>query len=162
MNLQEVVQVKPGEIRVTTVLGDAVDQAAPGAKVSMLGIGWNTISVARFPTIHTCAVAILVRIPWTATNQLLHLSVDDDGHSVSLQNHAIDGEMQEAMKIEAQVNVGRPPFLDPGDEQVAVLAVPLSLSLRRPGRYSLIVRIEDQEIDRISFKAVPQSPMPTA
>lgn len=128
------------------VLADAA--AAVEGKHYIHGAGWDTIFAASFPVQHpSMAVAVRLRIPWTATNQPHSLEldlVDADGASVLPDPPgAMSGD----------INVGRPPHLSAGDDQVVCLVFNLlGLQFESAGTYSVIFRIDGSEEGRQSFR----------
>jgi hypothetical protein len=130
------------------VLADAA--ATADGKHFIHGAGWDSIYAAAFPVQHPLlAVAIRLRVPWTATNQPHNLEldvVDEDGHSMLPDPPG---------SLKAEINVGRPPQLEPSQDQV----VPLTLNLRgltfnKPGGYSVVVRIDGSEEGRSPFRVL--------
>lgn len=130
----------------TMVLADAAT-AAQG-KLYIHGAGWDTLFVASFPVSHPAmSVAILLRVPWHDTNQRHQVALDvedEDGQSIlPMPPGAFQGE----------IVTGRPPTLEPGDDQLMSLALQLNtLTFNRPGRYAVIIRIDGMEAKRASFR----------
>jgi hypothetical protein len=89
---------------VTMLLCDRA-QVAEG-KLYVLGGGWNQAQAGgAFPV----EVAILVAVPWTATNEKHPFNlvlVTDDGEQVEIDENAI--------QIAGEFEVGRPPGVKPG------------------------------------------------
>ncbi len=118
-------------IEVTPVLCDAAQVDAQAGKVHMLGAGW---SVTTSPTTPSAAV-VMLGIPWDRSNRPIHVSlalVDQDGKPVTIPGP--NGQTE--VKIEADVEVGRPPGVPSGvmlDANLAPVMPPLPLE---PGRYS--------------------------
>src|ERR1700737_5514077 len=90
------------------VLADAAT-AAEG-KHYIHGAGWDTVFATAFPvTQPSLGVALRLRVPWHDTNQPTKISVDVvNADNLSILPEPIGGE----------VNVGRPPHLHVGDDQV--------------------------------------------
>jgi hypothetical protein len=130
------------------ILADAA--AAVAGKHYIHGGGWDTIQAASFPvTHHAMSAAIRLRVPWTATNQPHDLEldiVDADGQSV-LPNPP--------GPFTGQLNIGRPPHLEPGEDQVVPLVMDIrSLVFVAPGSYAAILRIGGFEAMRSPFRLV--------
>jgi hypothetical protein len=128
------------------VLADAA--AAAEGKLYIHGAGWDTLLAASFPVQHPLlAVAVRLRVPWTATNQPHSLELDimnEDGASVLPDPPGV---------LRGEINVGRPPNLGHGQDQV----VPLTFSIRlltfeRAGGYSVVFRIDGSEEARSPFR----------
>jgi hypothetical protein len=59
-------------------------------------------------------------------------------------------------RIEGVFNMGRPPTLVAGDEQVIPLAINLNgLPFEAPGRYTFVVEVDGQEVKRLPFRVQP-------
>jgi hypothetical protein len=92
-------------MEVTMLLCDRA-QVAEG-KLYVLGGGWN-LAQAGMPV--PVEVAVLVAVPWTATNEKHQFTlalVDDDGQPVGLGGGP-------AIHLEGEFEVGRPPGIKPG------------------------------------------------
>ncbi len=128
------------------VLADAAVTA--DGKHYIHGAGWDTIYAAAFPVQHPLlAVAVRLRVPWTATNQPHSLEldiVDEDGRSALPEPPGV---------LKGEINVGRPPQLQPSQDQVVPLTFNLrSLTFEKPGGYSVVVRVDGSEEGRSPFK----------
>jgi hypothetical protein len=76
-------------------------------KLYVLGGGWKIVGSPDTP--FPAALAVLLEIPWTATNERHDLQVqlvDDDGDQVSFGDIPV--------LTQAQFEVGRPPGVKPG------------------------------------------------
>lgn len=134
------------------VLADAV--AAVGGKHYIHGGGWDTLYAQSFPVVHSSmAVAIRLRVPWGDTNRpcTFELDVlDADGRSIL---PAPSGP------IRGTVNLGRPPHLTIGDDQVVPLALALNaLRFENPGLYVIVCRLDGTEAARAPFRVSQQPP----
>ena len=127
------------------VLADAA--VAVEGKHYIHGAGWDTIWVGAFPAAHPLlAVAIRLRAPWNDTNQPHELIIDvldEDGSSiVPIPPGAPRGT----------INVGRPPNIAPGADQVVPLAISLQgLAFTHPGVYSVVLRLDGADVGRAPF-----------
>lgn len=126
-------------VEITLVLCDAA-QVDPSGKVHMLGAGWANTSSPTAPS----AVVIMLGIPWDRTNQKIHVLLeltDSDGKLV-----VVPGQFGETeVKIEADVEVGRPPGVPAGVTLEANLAPSIPSLPIAPGRYSWQLRLEPGE-----------------
>lgn len=127
------------------VLADAA--VAVEGKHYIHGAGWDTIWVGAFPAAHPLvAVAIRLRVPWNDTNQPHELVIDildEDGNSIVPTPPGAP---------RGTINVGRPPNILPGADQVVPLAISLAnLTLARPGVYSVILRLDGSDVARSPF-----------
>ena len=126
-----------------------------GAKLYLMGGGWDTMNVADVPANIRIMVAAGVRVDWDETNVPvpLVLRIDDD-------------DAQEVFRINGQMNVGRPPQLLAGTSQLSQMTFAVQANLKRLGGYriTLSAGAEAGEVRRsIPFrlvKAPPQQPPP--
>ena len=106
------------------------------------------------------AIGIIVKIPWTQTNQPHSLTVeliDADGAAVPVQTGP---ETFAPFKAEMQFNVGRPPTLEVGEEQSVSLAISMpQLPFPALGSYRFVVYIDQTQMDELSFRLVSQPGM---
>jgi hypothetical protein len=113
-------------------------------KLYLQGGGWDKLTVnSGFPVTHQMGMAASFRVPWNETNQENHVEVEvvtDDGDSIA--------------KISASFTVGRPADIPAGQDQRSQIAGNLALQLPRPGTYTIIARIENQEAARTHFNVV--------
>jgi hypothetical protein len=123
------------------------------------GAGWDALVAASFPVVHPImSVAVRLRVPWTDTNQPHALELD----VVDADEHSILPE-----PLRGSVNLGRPPHLAPGSDQVLCLAHNLvGLRFERPGTYVVTFKVEGAEEVRSPFNVarlpgVPPSGMPS-
>lgn len=128
-------------IEAQLILCDAA-HADPSGKMHMLGAGWHIVSRPTPPH----AIAVMLKVPWDRTNQKIMVSLrllDDDGHDVALPS----GDAPKPLKVETEVEVGRPPGIAAGSYIPAAFAVnipPLDLS---PGRYSWHLEAAEKTLD---------------
>jgi hypothetical protein len=135
------------DFKIDAMLCDAV--AVEGGKLYMQGGGWNIVMTTEFPVkIARIGVAALVHVPYSKTNVLHRLLLqlqDDDGNRIPLGG--------EEGILEAQFNVGRPPTLQAGEEQLMPFAVNLdALSFAKPGTYSFVFTLNSDELARLTFR----------
>lgn len=141
---------------VTAFLADSVVVAE--GKLYVQGAGWNIVSAPTFPTRHNrIGIGLVIHVPYSATNQMHKLEVgiqDEDGHQVPL-GVAPDGSDAPGplFKLGGQFNVGRPPLLPPGDEQVVPLAMNIDgVLFENPGAYAVVIEINGTEVKRLRFR----------
>lgn len=112
------------------ILCDAA-QADPLGKLHMLGAGWAVTGSPTAPQ----AVAVMLKVPWDRTNQKIHVVLrllDGDGKDVHIA--APDGTEQ-TLRIESEIEVGRPPGVAHGSHIPAAFAVNIPSLPLPPGRY---------------------------
>ena len=108
-------------------------------KLYLMGGGWDRFFAATLPAQIRVAIAVGVRVGWEETNKPIAVRVwveDDDG--------------KELVRIDGQVNVGRPPNLPPGFEQLAQMCANVPVNIQAHGGYRVrIVAGEgESEIER--------------
>jgi hypothetical protein len=95
-----------------------------GSKLYLMGGGWDTFSVPEAPCQVRLGIAVGVRFGWDETNVQTPVRIvveDDDG--------------TELVKIEGQLQVGRPAQLTPGSSQLAQLAANVAVNIPAIGGY---------------------------
>jgi hypothetical protein len=144
------------------LLADSV--AIAEGKVYIQGGGWNLINVTGFPFRQDrVGLALVVKVPYTATNQEHRFRLtlqDEDGEGVILGDAppGVETEDGKIRAVEGSFNIGRPPLLPPGDEQMVPLALNLDgTTFDRPGRFGFVFEIDGSEVNRLSFR-VQQPP----
>lgn len=133
------------------VLADAV--AAAGGKHYIHGGGWDILTAGSFPVVHPAmAVAVRLRVPWGDTNRPCSFALDlldADGRSILPTPPG---------PIRGTVNLGRPPHLAIGDDQVVPLALGLNnLRFENPGLYVVVCLLDGEEAARAPFRVAPQA-----
>lgn len=108
------------------------------------------------PYLLTFALAGVVHVPFTATNtphELAFTIVTEDGHP-PLLGSAAPGEQPSASPIAGamQFNVGRPPTLGSGQEQLVPFAFSFQgLPFALPGRYLVQLTLDDDPVRGVPF-----------
>lgn len=113
-----------------------------GGKLYLMGGGWDTYGLGDVPGQIRFAIALGVRIAWDETNQPQHVVVtieDDDG--------------QVAVRIEGDLNVGRPPDLPPGASQLAQMAANVPLTVQKFGGYRARIQAGGDELS-LPFRVI--------
>jgi hypothetical protein len=141
-------------IRATMLLADSA-QAAEG-KLYILGGGWNITGPDPAPS----AIAIYVEVSWDMANMRhpwrLEL-LDSDGGSVMVPTPLGD----QALVLQGELEVGRPPGVTPGSGLGVPLAINLGpLPLAPNGRYEWRLTINGQSDEnwRLPFSTRPAHP----
>ncbi len=133
------------------------DHAQVAGKLFVSGAGidaFNMPAADPGPYVISFAIAGVVHVPWTATNQehrLQFLVMDGDGKTPEL---AVGAEVgPEGLGGEMVFNVGRPPGIPNGDEQLVPFAFQfMALPLTKIGRYSIQLLIDGSEVRNIPFR----------
>src|SRR2546426_1788194 len=146
-----------GAWEVEGFLADSVVVA--DGKLYVQGAGWNVIYTQALPMRHPrVGIGLVVRVAYTATNQVHNFTVrleDQDGTEIGLAQPPPDTEAPDGpvTRIQGQFNIGRPPFLRPGDEQLIPFAINFDgLEFERADRYSFVVEIDGEEAKRLPFR----------
>lgn len=144
-------------MEVNAFLADSAE--AVQGKIYALGIGWNTIYAENFPATHPrVAVGVTIHVPYIATNQMhnvtLHLMHQDgDRVRIGLKPGADPGSPEPIYELGGQFNVGRPPLLPAGDDQVVALAMTINgLQFDKPDMYSWIISIDGKPAKRLPMR----------
>ncbi len=148
---------------VDAFLADSV--VAAEGKLFVQGGGWNIITVPTFPVRQPrIGVGIFVHVPYTATNQMHSFSItlrDQDGNNPPIGESAPAFELPDGAELpdgkirelKGAFNVGRPPFLAPGDEQVIPIALNIDgLQFKKSDVYAVVIAIDDTEVRTLSFR----------
>jgi hypothetical protein len=136
-----------------------------GGKLFVSGAAINIVGTPTIAPPHPVQIslAMLVTIPWGATNQAHRLTVElvRDGQPAERVPLAPPDATQppgtEGL-IVAEFNAGRSPMMHPGDDTLMPVAIPLNLALPEQGDYFFVIRIADQELERVSFRVVVPQP----
>lgn len=151
-------------MQVDAFLADSADMVQ--GKIYALGIGWNNVYVAVFPAVHPrVSVAMTIHVPYTATNQM---------HSISLHLESADGERLplgetppdqpesapgQLFDLGGQFNVGRPPLLPAGDEQIVALTITINqLRLEKPDMLTWVISIDGTPEKRLPMRVHQLTP----
>jgi hypothetical protein len=154
------VAVNPMEI--DAFLADSVVVAE--GKIHALGAGWNVINARGIPTRHDrIGIGFIIRVPYTETNQehTFELRLEDaDGHRLTFgDNPQGEGRVE---GFGGRFNVGRPPNLKPGDEQVVPFALNINgLTFENDGNYRFVIAIDGEDTKELPFRVtLIQQPKP--
>lgn len=112
------------------LLADHADIA--GGKLYVNGGGWDRYALPQVPGPVRLAVATGIRIGWEETNKPIPVAMvveDDDGRQL--------------MRIDAVVNVGRPPQLPAGSSQLAQVAANAHFQAPHYGGYRVQISAGD-------------------
>ncbi|MGH3991103.1 MAG: DUF6941 family protein [Pseudonocardiaceae bacterium] len=126
-------------LEVQLILCDAA-QADPGGKLHMLGAGWSVTTTPTGPH----AVAIMVKVPWDRANEKIHGAltlVDSDGRPLELPTPS---GTPTTVVMEFDLEVGRPPGLEPGSMIDAAMAFNVGPLPVPSGRYQWRLDLGDQ------------------
>jgi hypothetical protein len=130
-------------------------------KLYLQGGAWYLVSAPALPLrIPRIGLGISIRVAWTDTNQPHSFEVrlqDADGHILALGD-APPGSGPEDGKIRrigSDFNVGRPAFLQPGDDQLIPLAMNIDgLVFEKAGRYEFVITIDGEDVKRLPMRIV--------
>lgn len=127
-----------------------------GGKLFISGANIDRIRVSpnvQPPYVMSFAVAGIVRVPWGATNQQHDLSfrlLTEDGQNPALPE--AENVSKSAVGGDFRFNVGRPPTLASGDEQLLPFAFSFNgLPLMQTGRFIVILSMDGPEVRRLRF-----------
>lgn len=143
-------------------LADSV--VAAEGKLYVQGGGWNQVNAPALPfRMPRCGIAMLVHVPYTGTNQPHKFDIrlkDADGEDVPLGDAppgvTADGKIR---RVSGEFNMGRPPTVQPGDEQLAVFAINFDgLVFEQPNRYEFVIELDGTPVKNLGFRVlqIPQ------
>ena len=145
-------------MRVTLLLADSAQEV--GGKLYILGGGWS-ITAPGTPS----AIALKFEVPWDRANQRHTIELElmtEDGDAVLVPGP--DGEPI-PLRIEGQLEVGRPAGLKPGtpiDAAMAISLGPLPLEPDRRYQWRLSIDGEHDEDWILGFSTRPAASPRTA
>ncbi len=116
------------------------------------GGGWTEhhrrIQPGGTPPVSHFGVGVSVLIPWHETNEPHRLAIlieNEDATTI-------------VAKVDAALNVGRPPALPPGTAQHAVIGLSVETVFPGPGGYRVVARLdEDKDVKRWPFRVHDRS-----
>lgn len=128
-------------------------------KLYAQGVGWNMILPQTLPHRQPrIGIGMLIRVPYTATNQphRFVLRVDDqDGNALPIGDAPAGTETPDGKvrRIEGEFNMGRPPTISPGDEQIVPLAVNIDgMVFEDAGAYRFVLEVDGTEVKSLPFR----------
>ncbi len=165
--LNQTIQRRTIVMDVEAFLADSVTNAE--GKLYVLGAAWNILHTQALPFRQArIGIGLIFRVPYTATNQIHRFEVylvGADGQEVPLGDappgiEASDGKIR---RLGGQFNVGRPPIVQPGDEQLVAVAMNLDgLEFSRADSYSFKIELDGTVVNVLPFRvnhAVQPAPM---
>ncbi len=154
-------------MQVDAILADSVVVAEN--KLYIQGGGWDSIFTSAVPFRQPrVGLGMVISIPWTATNEMHTFSikiVDMDGRGIPLSDAppGVEAPSGKAYELRGQFNLGRPPFLGPGDSQLIPVAVNIDgLEFTQATTYSVLIEVDGTEMKRlpIRIRSTVQMPRP--
>lgn len=112
-------------------------------KLYLMGGGWDSLTVPAVPHEYRLALAVAFSVPWNETNRQHNIEIevsDQDGASL--------------VKIEGQIEVGRPPGIPVGHTQRIQMGVSLGTTLKSLGTYEVSAGVQGGERRRTTFNVV--------
>ena len=113
-------------------------------KLYAMGAGWNVLRFPELPQEWRFSVAIGVDVAWDETNQRRGMAVvveDPDG-------------AQLGDELSMEVEAGRPPGLQAGQDQRMVIAINVGATFETAGPHAVVIRSGDEELERSRFYVV--------
>ncbi|PJJ65366.1 DUF6941 family protein [Compostimonas suwonensis] len=152
------------DMEIDAFLADSAESVQ--GKIYALGIGWNTVFAPQFPATHPrVALGVTVHVPYTATNAPHALTVslvDEDGTKQMLgRAPSSTGEPRPVFDLTANFNVGRPPMLPEGDEQIVAMAMVIDqMSFSRPEMLAWVFEVDGVELKRLPMRVAQLAQQP--
>lgn len=135
-----------------------------GGKLNVVGAGVNLIGTPKVEPPHPIGIfaAVLVSVPWQAHNQAHKLRVsleDSDGTALRIADHTPGFPIadEDVGSVVAQFNVGRAPIMQPGDDSLVPLAVPLQVEVPSLGAYRVVVQVDGTQLAVARFRVLQTS-----
>ncbi len=114
------------------------------------GAGWTEIQQQGGPQpgqsgpVHF-GIGVSILVGWNETNRRFPLKIE-----------LVHEDGDELMRLDAQVEAGRPPGLPPGSDLRSVLAIGAEAQFPNPGRYELRAEL-DGKVRSVAFRVHPPS-----
>jgi hypothetical protein len=144
-------------MEVDAFLADSV--VSVEGKLYVQGAAWNVLNVTKLPARQSrIGIGIIIHVPYTATNQLHTFEVyllDADDKELPLGDAPPEADEPDGKirRLGAQFNVGRPPTLQPGDEQLVALAVNLDgLEFDRADAFRFVIELDGSREKFLPFR----------
>lgn len=99
-------------------------------KVYLMGGGWDNLTVEALPKPFRLALAVAFSVPWNETNKV---------HTLEIELRTEDGAS--LVRVEGQLEVGRPPGIRPGQRQRIQIAATVDLIFESLGTYEVIAGV---------------------
>lgn len=104
-------------------------------------------------------ITILITVPWQAHNQahkIVISLVDADGQKVGLGQPLPGTQIApgDEGSVVGQFNAGRAAAMEPGDESILPMAIPMQLQVPHLGVYRVILDIDGTEIASARFRVL--------
>lgn len=146
-------------LEVNAFLADSVTTAE--GKIYAHGVGWNLLMATVLPVQHSrIGVGILIRVPWTSTNQSHEMQLrleDADGCALPLTDKPEGEPGEKAYKVGTNFNVGRPPYLAPGEDQIVPMSINIDgLRFEKAERYRFVISIDGTDVKNLPLRVVAQ------
>jgi hypothetical protein len=141
-----------------------------GGKLFINGAGVSLLATPTTEPPHpiNVALAMVVTIPWTATNQQHRLTVelmydagDGPGRRIGLNDQLGPGQTEDDRGIIfALFNAGRAPHMVAGEETMMPVAIPLGGSPSTTWVLLFDIQIDGSSEARVSFRVLSPTQMP--
>jgi hypothetical protein len=160
--------METGTLSVQAMLCDYAQVSGGKLFVSGAGVGLVGTSSAAPPHPVNFALALLVHIPWNATNHEHKLEIElisdtQKGPERVEINQLLPPNTPESEKgkIFAVFNAGRAPTMQVGEETLMPVALPMvGLPLPAIGSYFFSIGIDGTALERVSFRVASVMNMP--
>ncbi len=144
-------------MEVDAFLADSV--VSVEGKLYVQGAAWNILNTVNMPARQPrIGIGVIIHVPYTATNQLHKFEIyllDADDNELPLGDSPPEAEESNGKirRLGGQFNVGRPPTLQPGDEQLVALALNLDgLQFDRADSYRFVVELDGSREKFLPFR----------
>jgi hypothetical protein len=145
-------------MEIDAFLADSVTVAE--GKLYAQGAGWNVVHTAFLPVRHDrIGIGAIVRVPYTATNQkhtlAIYLTGSSNNDPLPLADappsvETPDGKIR---RLGGQFNVGRPPTVQPGDEQLVPVGINMDgLEFDEADSYQFVIELDGTKVKELRFR----------
>ena len=141
----------------TVILADYAQ--VHGGKLNVVGAGINLVGARSAEAPHLVGIfaAILIVVPWQAHNQAHKIKVslvDEDGKSVPFAEAApgVTVEPDDEGSVVGQFNAGRSALMQPGENSLIPLAVPVQVAVPSLGAYRVVLEVDGTELASAAFR----------
>jgi hypothetical protein len=143
---------EPERITAVAMLCDYAQVA--DEKLNIMGGGWSYLWAEEEPVSAVLTLAVSLSIPWGLTNQDLHVRTQlfTEDHEPILRP-----EDEEAIRMEGDLRVGRPPNARAGIPIVVPFVLPFGITPLSFGGYVWEIDVNDQNAGRIPFQVARRS-----
>ena len=111
-------------------------------KMYLMGGGWSRFQPPGYPAVMKYGIALALRVPYLDAERSHHLTV-----------RIVDADGADVVKVEADVETGRPPGMQ-GEDQFVPFAISGSTELQGPREFVVEATVDGNRPKRVPLKAM--------